>query len=245
MLVRGELDVANLYFPNFLRQRAQDAPIVGLSTEWKSTAKGNGMFVRRDAGIGSPKDLEGRLVASHQGVHRFHPYLLRRAFGVDDTTLRWVARPQGELLGTLLSGEVDAAVLLDQFFVLGAESSELTCLYTDGDAWQKVSGFDEMIKHMIAVKQSLLDENPGIKERLLRGFRESFAYSEAHLEEVAHAFTHIYGGDREALMTSARYPRIEFTFTPRELAIATAEVTMLVETGLLDDTVDVGPLFAV
>src|SRR5262245_11566713 len=47
-LIRGDVQVANIYLPNFLRRKLQGAPITGLSTEWKSTMKGNGLFVRSD-----------------------------------------------------------------------------------------------------------------------------------------------------------------------------------------------------
>src|SRR5690606_3615173 len=100
-LINGDVEIANLYLPNYLRRRLGSATIVGLSTEWKSTGHGNGLFVRRDSGITRPEELTGRRVASHQGVHRFHPYLMREAFGVDDATLSWVAHPQEELLGVL------------------------------------------------------------------------------------------------------------------------------------------------
>ena len=47
-LIRGDVQAANLYLPNFLRRKLRGAPIVGLATEWKSTMKGNGVFVRAD-----------------------------------------------------------------------------------------------------------------------------------------------------------------------------------------------------
>lgn len=242
-LIGGDVEIANLYLPNFLRRRLAGAPIVGLATEWKSTGHGNGLFVRRDSGIRRPEDLAGRLIASHQGVHRFHPYLMREAFGVDDTTLSWVAHPQEELLNVLRSGAVEAAVIIDQFYVHALNDPDVMCLYTDGDAWQKITGHDEMIKHMIAVREDFADQNADLVPRLLQGFRDSFAYSEANLPEVAAVFTGRYGGDAEALMTSARYPRFEYTFTERERALAQDEVTMLVETGQLERSIDVGSTF--
>jgi ABC-type nitrate/sulfonate/bicarbonate transport system substrate-binding protein len=47
VLIRGEVDISNIYLPNFLERRLDGAPIIGLCTEWKSTGKGNGLFVRR------------------------------------------------------------------------------------------------------------------------------------------------------------------------------------------------------
>jgi len=243
-LIRGEVQAANLYLPNFLRRKLQGAPIVGLATEWKSTAKGNGVFVLTDGPVRTPKDLEGRLIATHQGVHAIHKYLLRRVYGLDDEKLRWESYPQEKLLGVLENGEADAVVLLDQFFFRGEVAPGVRCLYTDGEAWQKLTGFDEMIKHMVAAREDLLRDHPGIKDVLLRALRQSFAYSEAHLAEIADVFLSRYDGDREALLASARYPRIEFTFSEREQKLAQEEMQLLVDVGQLPRTAPIASLFA-
>jgi ABC-type nitrate/sulfonate/bicarbonate transport system substrate-binding protein len=243
-LIRGEVQVANLYLANFLRRRLQGAPIVGLATEWKSTMKGNGMFVRGDGPVQRPQDLDGKVIATHQGVHAIHRYLLRRVYGVDDATLRWESHPQEELLNVLQSGWADAVVLLDHFFFRGEVARGVRCLYTDGEAWKNLTGFDQMIKHMIAAREDLLSGAPEMKERLLRAFRASFAYSEGHLEEIADAFIERYGGDKEALLASARYPKIEFTFTAEEQKLAEAEIAMLVEVGAAPRGAPLASLFA-
>ena len=243
-LICGAVQAANLYLPNFLRRKLQGAPILGLATEWKSTLKGNGVFVLADGPVKTPKDLEGRLIGTHQGLHAIHQYLLRKAYGLDDSKLRWEGHPQEKLLGVLQSGKADAVVLLDQFFFRGEVAPGVRCLYTDGEAWQKLTGFDEMIKHMVAAREDLLRDHPGIKNILLKAFRESFAYSEAHLEEVADAFLSRYEGDREALLASARYPRIEFTFTAKEQQLAQAEMQLLVDVGQIPRTAPIASLFA-
>ena len=243
-LIGGKVQAANLYLPNFLRRKLQGAPIVGLATEWKSTIKGNGVFVLADGPVNTPKDLTGRMIATHQGLHAIHKYLLRRVYGVDDETLRWEEYPQERLLGALQSGKVDAVVLLDQFFFRGEVAPGVRCLYTDGEAWQKLTGFDEMIKHMVAAREDLLRDHPGVKEILLKAFRESFAYSEAHLEEVADVFLSRYEGDREAVLASARYPRIEFTFTEKERKLAQAEMQLLADVGQIPRTAPIESMFA-
>jgi ABC-type nitrate/sulfonate/bicarbonate transport system substrate-binding protein len=243
-LIRGEVQVANVYLPNFLQRKIQGAPIIGLSTEWKTTMKGNGIFVLADGPVRKPQDLAGRLVATHQGAHAIHRYLLRHVYGVDDNTLRWESHPQERLLDLLRSGKADAIVLLDHFFFRGEVADGVRCLYTDGEAWRQLYGFDQMIKHMIAARQDLLQRYPGIKENLLAAFRRSFAYSEAHLEEISQEFIKRYGGDREALLASARYPKIEFTFTEAEQRLAAAEMEMLVEVGAIPRRAPIASLFA-
>lgn len=242
-LIRGEVQAANLYLPNFIRRKLEGAPIVGLATEWKSTLKGNGIFVLAAGPIREPRDLAGRTIGSHQGPHAIHRYLLKRRYGVDERTLGWKTFPQEELLGALKRGEVDAVVLLDQFFFHGERDPEAWLLYTDGEAWRALHGFSEMIKHMIALHEPLLAQEPGLREPLLRAFKESFNFSERHLDEIATEFIRRYGGDREALLASARYPKIEFTFTETERRIAEAQFDLLVETGYVSRRVPIATLF--
>lgn len=244
-LIRGDVQVANLYLPNFLRRKLQGAPIVGLCTEWKSTMKGNGMFVRKDGAVQNPTDLAGRVIGSHQGPHAIHRYLLRHCFKVDDSTLTWVSHPQERLLEALKEGKVDAVVLLDQFFFQGEEDPQIRCLYTDGEIWKALHGFPEMIKHMVAAREDLLRDHPGLKEKLLKAFRASFAWSEQHLPEIADEFVKRYPGDKKALLASARYPNIEFTFTEAEQKLVDAEMDMMVEVGWIPRKAPVASLFAV
>ena len=230
--------------PIFVQRKLAGAPIVGLCTEWKSTLKGNGMFVRKDGTIKKPADLQGRAIGSHQGPHAIHRYLLRHQFGVDDSKLAWVSRPQEQLLPALKRGEIDGAVLLDQFFFRGEQDREARCLYTDGEVWQALRGFPEIIKHMVAAREDLLRDHPGIKDKLLQAFRASFAWSETHLPEIADEFIKRYPEDKDVLLASARYPRIEFTLTEAEQKLTDAEMDMMVEVGWIPRKVPVAALFA-
>ena len=243
-LIRGDIDVANIYLANFLNRKIKGAPMVGISTEWKSTAKGNGIFVLADGPVKTAQDLAGRLIASHHKTpHVTHRFLLKHCYGVDETSLRWASYPQEELLGKLKQGEADAVVLIDQFFFKGETDNAVRCLYTDGDGWKKLHGFSEFIKHMVAVREPLLKENPELKTKLLNAFKASFAYSEDHLDEIADEFLKRYPGDKEAALASARYPRIEFTFTETERRIAEAEMDMLVEMGELPHKISIPSVF--
>jgi ABC-type nitrate/sulfonate/bicarbonate transport system substrate-binding protein len=243
LLLAGDVQVANVHLPGFLGRKLDDAPIVGIASEWKSTAKGNGLFVLADGPIQTPQDLAGRRIAAHQAPHTAHCHLLKQCYGVDEASLRWEACPQEGLLGLLQSGRADAVVLIDQFFCRGEQEPGVRCLYTDGDAWQALTGYPERIKHVIAVREPLLREHPDVREILLSALKESLAYSEEHLPEIADRFLERYSGDRQALLASARYPKIEFTWTPAELGNATTEMQMLVEMGELPRELPIAPLF--
>ncbi len=243
-LIRGDIDVANLYLANFLNQMIKGASMVGISTEWKSTAKGNGIFVMADGPVKTPQDLSGRLIASHHKTpHVTHRFLLKHCYGVDETSLRWISFPQEELLDVLKQGKADAIVLIDQFFSMGEADKSVQCLYTDGDGWTKLHGFSEFIKHMVAVREPLLKEHPELRQKLLNAFRASLAYSEDHINEIADEFLKRYPGNKEAALASARYPRIEFTFTETERKIAEAEMDMLVEMGELPHKISIPSVF--
>lgn len=241
-LVRGDVDIANVYLPNYLRRKFEGAPIIGLCTEWKSTGKGNGLFVRKGE-IAAAAELAGRPITTHQGRHAIHCYLLKNAYGVDPDTITWSASPQETLVGVLERREADAVVLLDHFFHHGVQAPGIECLYTDGDAWRGLTGFDEMIKHIVAASEPLMRDNPGLYPELLRLFRESFAYSERNMEEVADIFLRKYEGDREALLVSARYPRMEFTFTKAEQQLAMKQMEMFAAIGALPRTAPLETLF--
>jgi ABC-type nitrate/sulfonate/bicarbonate transport system substrate-binding protein len=245
-LIKGDAQVANLYLPNFLRCKIDGAPIVGLSTEWKSTVKGNGMFVRAGGPVKTPKDLTGRLIVTHHKTpHVVHRYLLKHRYNVDERSPRWESHPQEELLDILKSGKADAVVLIDQFFFRGEQDETVRCLYTDGEAWNALTGFPEMIKHMVAIREPLLRDHPELREKLLSAFKASIAYSERHLPEIAEKFMARYGGERDAILASARYPKIEFTFTDTERKIAEAEMKMLAEMGELPREIPIAPLFVI
>ena len=50
-------------------------------------------------------------------------------------------------------------------------------------------------------------------------------------------------GDKEALLASARYPKIEFTFTEAEQKLTVAEMEMLVEVGEIPRLAPLASLF--
>jgi hypothetical protein len=63
------------------------------------------------------------------------------------------------------------------------------------------------------------------------------------MEEVADVFIRTYGGDRQALLISASYPRMEFTFTDAERRLAQRQMDMFVEVGRLSRTAPVESFF--
>src|SRR5215831_15125726 len=50
-------------------------------------------------------------LATHQGRHAIHQYLLKNTYGVDSARLQWTAGAQETLLDILRRGDADAVVL--------------------------------------------------------------------------------------------------------------------------------------
>ena len=69
---------------------------------------------------------------------------------------------------------------------------------------------------MLATREDLLRDHPEFAGQILDACRKSIAYSDAHLDEVADRFVAKYGGDKQDILSSAGYPKIEFTFTDTE-----------------------------
>jgi ABC-type nitrate/sulfonate/bicarbonate transport system substrate-binding protein len=172
-----------------------------------------------------------------------HRYLLKHLYNVDERTLKWNSHRQEELAAAIKDGRVDAAVLIDQIFCRAERDPELRCLYTDGEGWRALTGYSEMVKHIIAIREPLLKAQPDLPGKLLAAFRASLQYSEAHLEEIAEDFIGRYGGEKVSLLASVRYPKIEFTFTQVEQKIAELEMEMLFEMGFLSRRIAIGPQF--
>jgi hypothetical protein len=63
------------------------------------------------------------------------------------------------------------------------------------------------------------------------------------MDEVADVFIRTYGGDRDALLISARYPRMEFTFTDTERRLAQRQMDMFVDVGRLPRSAPIESFF--
>ena len=81
------------------------------------------------------------------------------------------------------------------------------------------------------------------KDRRDRNFAGKLTHLHKHINEIADEFLKRYPGDKEAALASARYPRIEFTFTETERKIAEAEMDMLVEMGELPRKISIPSVF--
>lgn len=157
---QGEFDVSELSFSNYLRLSvAGKCPYIGIPVFPSRSFRHAAFYVRKGAGIESPRDLVGRRV----GVREYSMTAavaargaLRDQFGVRSEDITWITgdidhkerneiklpamyknvdlqvAPAGKLLETmLLDGEIDALVAYKPFAAFNAGDSRVARLFDD------------------------------------------------------------------------------------------------------------------
>jgi 4,5-dihydroxyphthalate decarboxylase len=151
------------------------------------------IFVNSEAGIETPKDLEGKrvLVSSTAGV--WARGALQDHYGVDFTKIRWVvegedAKPWapgiqvesmprgGDLDGMLLSGEFDAVIEPNVLPSISKRDPRVRRLFRDWKT-EEQNYFRQTgifpISHMVTLKQDFVHRHPAAPVALLEAYRRA------------------------------------------------------------------------
>jgi 4,5-dihydroxyphthalate decarboxylase len=205
-----EYDICEIAPTTYIIARAYGVPIKALPVFFVRRFHHDGLVVRPDAGIQTPKDLEGknfgvRAYSVTTGVWKRG--LLQNEYGVDIDKVTWwvddeehVAElklppnvrhvPQGSSLVQMMAeGKLDAACTGDagvgrsgkpgenaDWNASGADLSSLRELFDapaqlDRDVYHKDGVFP--IHGTLAIKESVLDENPDLAANLFAAFTEA------------------------------------------------------------------------
>ncbi len=121
-LPAGEFDLVDLNLANLLPAIEAGWELVALPVFTKRKSVLNYVFVRKDAGLQTPKDLEGKRIGAGRYLSLVGLWLrglLRDHYGVDVSTFRWVVTggdrfPIVKPLGSV--ERIDADNILDAFF---------------------------------------------------------------------------------------------------------------------------------
>ena len=189
-MVRGlEFDVAEMALSTYLCARAHGKAFTGLPVFLTRAFYHGGIVVRADAGIRSPKDLEGRRVGVRSytltpGV--WTRGILQTEYDVDLDAITWVlsgdehvaefvapanvvSSPNSDLAAMLTAGEIDAAI--------GARpdaAAGILPLFADPGpadlAWHQKTGIYP-ISHMLVVRNELLASDGGLAPELFHVFK--------------------------------------------------------------------------
>jgi 4,5-dihydroxyphthalate decarboxylase len=182
-----EFDVAELAITTFLMAKAAGTPYRLLPAVVVGRLQHSFLVHNTDRPVGSPKALEGKRV----GVRSYSVTtgmwlrgILAADYGVDTSRIRWVTfeeahvaefreppnverAPSGkDVIGMLLAGELDAAIVGDG----KPADPRIRPLIPDAEAaaasWRQRNGAIQ-INHMVAVKDTVPDEDAAEVSRLL------------------------------------------------------------------------------
>ncbi len=191
MLRDREFSAAEVSLSSFLIAADQGVPVTGIPVFPRRLFSQTQMFVNADAGISTPKDLEGRRV----GLQSFQTTLallakgdLKFVYGVDLTSIDWRLKheetlsvdvgafsisqmPAGRSPGELLaSGEIDALLYSRTPEGMAESGGKIRRLFDDPRAETKrvfaADGFWP-IMHVMAVRTELADADPGLCPMLM------------------------------------------------------------------------------
>jgi 4,5-dihydroxyphthalate decarboxylase len=195
MLQKGEFDICELSLSSYLMARSRAMPFTAIPVFPRRLFSLSQMWVRKDAGIQSPKDLEGRNV----GLSTFQTTLsvlakgdLQSEYGVDWRKISWVVAkeetvafepmkgvairlaPAGKKIGALLAeGEIDALFMPHPPKAILDQPEKFGRLFPDAKGEElkyfRKNGFFP-IMHVVAFKDEVLDAQPS----LARGVMDMF-----------------------------------------------------------------------
>ena len=198
MLRDQAFDAAEVSLSSFLIAIAQGVPVIGVPVFPRRLFSQTQMFVNADAGIATPKDLEGRRV----GLQSFQTTLavlakgdLAAEYGVDLTAIDWRVKheetlevgldaawriapmPAGRAPGELLAaGEIDALLYSRTPEGMADSGGRIRRLFDDPRAetlrLYRANGFWP-IMHVMAVRRDVADARPGLCRMLMELWQES------------------------------------------------------------------------
>ncbi len=222
-------DVSELSFSNYLYLTSiGKCPYVGLPIFPSRAFRHSAIYIRDDRGIGSPRDLAGRLV----GVREYTMTaalvargLLQDEFGLRSQDVRWrfgradrkddipIARvlprdveiakinDEENLSDMLAEGRIDAMIAYKppKAYVEGAP--HVRRLFEDWPGLERdyVRRTGHFpIMHLVGVRRDLLDRSPGLAVALCNAFERSMQYSLDRLLETQASYTMLPWNAHEA-----------------------------------------------
>jgi 4,5-dihydroxyphthalate decarboxylase len=198
-----EWDVSELSFGKYISLASQgDAPMLAIPVFPSRVHRHSAIYVRRDAGIRTAKDLEGRAVGIPEWAQTAGIYVrgfLAETYGVDLRKIRWLQagvnepgrmekvelklppdiryepRPHTSLSAMLASGEVDAAISAraPEAFAPGGPVVRLFPDYrAEEERIFKATGIFP-IMHLITIRRAAFEQHPWIAMNLFKMFDQA------------------------------------------------------------------------
>jgi 4,5-dihydroxyphthalate decarboxylase len=198
-----EWDVSELSFGKYISLASQgDAPMLAIPVFPSRVHRHSAIYVRRDAGIAGPRDLEGRTVGIPEWAQTAGIYvrgILAESYGVDLRKMRWLQagvnepgraekvelklpagidyepRPRTSLSAMLASGEVDAVISAraPEGFVPGGAVERLFPKYrAEEERFFEATGIFP-IMHLVTLRRAVFEQHPWIAVNLCKMFESA------------------------------------------------------------------------
>jgi len=235
LFLDGQFDVAEFSMSSFLAAKTRGYPIVGIPVFPRRLFSTSQMWVRQDSDMTKPAHLVGKNVALSafqttlsllaKGDLEFHYKVPWRSINWKLTTKEKIPLEHGsdvsvEFIGDrdrlgdrLQSGEIDAFFLPHPPANVMSGEIPARRLFLDPESEEK-RYFDEVgsfpIMHVIAIQESLVNENPDLPVQLMELFHSAFDISESYYADpnwsMLPGVRHQFERDRERFMGRA-WPR--------------------------------------
>ena len=199
-MMRGlEFDACELSLASYLLIRDQRSlPLTAIPVFPHRRFRHSYLFVNSGAGLGGPKDLEGRKVGIRTWQNTAALWLrgiLEEHYGVDLSSILWYRQDEEDmpfslpsefkvvqlsreqsLNRMLLEGEVDALIFPEIPSSFKQGDPRIRRLFADAKAeeqrYYRATGLFPLM-HTVVIKESLLERHPWVATSLLKAFRAS------------------------------------------------------------------------
>jgi 4,5-dihydroxyphthalate decarboxylase len=262
----GEFDGCELSFANYLAAWAQDPDFAAIPVFLNRQFRHASIFVNAEAGISTPKDLEGKRVGLLSWLNSAALWArgaLAHEYGVDLTRISWLTAGGGEVEGfspparfdvqplasgkrlpePLLSAEIDA--LITPRVIAREYAPRVARLFPNFDevemAYYGKTGIFPM-SHALVVRKALLEAHPGLAESLFLACQEAKQLAYDYAYDPEHSTLAWFGAAMEretAVFGGDGWP---YGIEPNRKTLE-ALVTYAQESGLLDNEPPIEDLF--
>jgi len=267
-IASGDFGLVDLNMGNFLPALEHGWEVIGLPVYSKRKPIYTYAFCRADAGINSPKDLEGKRVmstVSGSSIAIWLKGLLHHRYGVDVESITWVGRdrwpvhnprwkieqPEGRktVFDAMIDGDVDAAMMdvsdgaLAEKLENDPRVKRIFPNYMEEDRrlYQETSIYTPV--HMMIMSKKLDRQHPELAGKLFAAFEQAKRMADEDVLNDRAGFSVLY--ERERFLEQRREwgDLFKHGITPNKAAIETFN-SYCYEQGIVEGTYSYEQMFA-
>jgi 4,5-dihydroxyphthalate decarboxylase len=264
-----EFDVCELQIAQYLGLKSRGVPVTAIPVFPHRRFNHSCVMVRMDSDIARPEDLRGRRV----GVQaHFNPIalwmrgVLQHEFEVPPSSIHWVANgpehvagwsppswlriervPAGRSVERLVeAGELDAQILSDTAVDVSAINKLVRRLWpnyreVEADYYRRTGIFP--IRHLVVVKDEVLERNPEVAAHLVRVFEDAKQRAYQYWADHRRSYLAWFGAEQEEerdLLGPDPWP---YSVEKNRVALETL-LDYALEQGLTERRLDIREIFA-